>query len=95
MSGAPNTSNQCKQQTHISSLHSFPSQYPCFPAGGLLSQHLDRLPVGGYMAVEGPLGHMTYEGPGRLRHCGEDVQVEEFLAVAGGTGITPIVQVSR
>jgi NAD(P)H-flavin reductase len=47
------------------------------------------------MAVEGPLGHMTYEGPGRLRHCGEDVQVEEFLAVAGGTGITPIVQVSR
>ena len=70
------------------------NQHPRFPEGGLMSQYLDRMPLGATMDIDGPLGHITYEEPGCLRHLGEDVQVKHFVAVAGGTGITPIVQVS-
>lgn len=58
-----------------------------------MSQYLDRMSIGACIDVDGPLGHITYEEPGCLRHLGEDVHVKHFVAVAGGTGITPIVQV--
>jgi NAD(P)H-flavin reductase len=58
-----------------------------------MSQYLDRMSLGDCMDIDGPLGHITYEEPGVIRHLGEDVHVKHFVAVAGGTGITPVVQV--
>jgi nitrate reductase (NAD(P)H) len=69
------------------------NQHPRFPAGGVMSQYLDRLPVGASMDIDGPLGHIIYSEPGCLRQLGEDIRVKHFVAVAGGTGITPVVQV--
>ncbi len=69
------------------------NQHPRFPDGGLMSQYLDRMSLGDCMDIDGPLGHITYEGPGCIRQLGEDVRVKHFVAVAGGTGITPVVQV--
>lgn len=71
------------------------NQHPRFPAGGVMSQYLDRMPVGACMDIDGPLGHITYEEPGVIRSLGEDIRVKHFVAVAGGTGITPVVQVLR
>ncbi|GAB5033102.1 nitrate reductase [Nannochloropsis oceanica] len=71
------------------------NQHPRFPDGGLMSQHLDRMSLGDCIDIDGPLGHITYEGPGCIRQLGEDVHVKHFVAVAGGTGITPVVQVLR
>lgn len=60
-----------------------------------MSQYLDRMSLGDSMDIDGPLGHITYEEPGVIRHLGEDVHVKHFVAIAGGTGITPVVQVLR
>lgn len=71
------------------------NQHPRFPEGGKMSQYLDRLSVGAFMDIDGPLGHIVYKEPGCVHQLGEDIRVKHFVAVAGGTGITPVVQVLR
>lgn len=71
------------------------NQHPKFPQGGLMSQHLDSLPMGGTIEVDPPHGHIIYEGRGRMTNLGEKMSVKHFACVAGGTGITPIWQVLR
>lgn len=67
---------------------------PRFPNGGLMSQHLESLPIGSVLDVKGPLGHIEYTGKGNFTVHGDQNKFARRLAmIAGGTGITPIYQV--
>ena len=55
-----------------------------YPTGNV-SKHVGELSVGQTMNVKGPKGAMTYS-PNMCRHIG---------MIAGGTGITPMLQIAR
>ena len=40
--------------------------HPKFPEGGLMTQHLEGLPVGSDVLMSGPHGRLTYQGFGRF-----------------------------
>ncbi|GJN03749.1 hypothetical protein PR202_ga21225 [Eleusine coracana subsp. coracana] len=44
----------------------FKNEHPKFPNGGLMTQYLESLPVGSYIDVKGPLGHVEYTGRGNF-----------------------------
>lgn len=72
--------------------------HPKFPDGGKMSQHLDSLQIGDTIDMKGPKGHMTYKGQGKfslqlLRKPLEERHAKHFGMIAGGTGITPMLQV--
>lgn len=77
----------------------YPPNPPKFPNGGVMSQHLDSLKVGDTIAMKGPKGHLHYKGRGRftITHRGEKTEYfkKKIGMVAGGTGITPMLQVIR
>jgi cytochrome-b5 reductase len=74
---------------------------PQFPNGGLLSQYLGDMKVGDSVDVRGPTGHIEYAAPGTLRlwnklkkkEAPRTVKVKHLAMMAGGTGITPMLQV--
>lgn len=66
---------------------------PRFPEGGAMSQHVDSLEVGDEIKVRGPFGAIHYQGRGRFRISGEDVETKHIGMFAGGTGITPMLQI--
>ncbi|KAK3159223.1 hypothetical protein QOZ80_2AG0147400 [Eleusine coracana subsp. coracana] len=66
---------------------------PKFPAGGLMSQYLDSLPLGATIDIKGPIGHIEYAGRGAFSVNGERRKARRLAMVAGGTGITPVYQV--
>lgn len=73
-----------------------------FPAGGRMSQYLEGLNVGDSVAFSGPSGRIQYLGGGvfsvRDAATGAVAARPACTAigmVAGGTGITPMVQVAR
>ncbi|GAA6043668.1 hypothetical protein JCM8097_008597 [Rhodosporidiobolus ruineniae] len=55
-----------------------------YPTGNI-SRHFSELKVGDYVDVKGPKGQMRY-GPGFAKNIG---------MIAGGTGITPMLQIIR
>jgi len=72
--------------------------HPRFPKGGKMSQHLDTLKVGDFLNMKGPKGHLEYFGRGKfsVKQMRKPVQVRQakhFAMLAGGTGITPMLQV--
>jgi len=72
--------------------------HPKFPDGGKMSQHLDSLNIGDTIDMKGPKGHLTYLGKGKftlklMRKPLEERQAKHFGMIAGGTGITPMLQV--
>lgn len=72
--------------------------HPKFPEGGKMSQHLDSLSIGDTIEMKGPKGHLTYLGKGKftvklMRKPLETRQAKHFGMIAGGTGITPMLQV--
>lgn len=74
--------------------------HPKFPLGGKMSQHLDSLQIGDFMEMKGPKGHLTYFGKGKftvkqMRKPLEERKANHFGLIAGGTGITPIMQLVR
>jgi|TARA_B100001540_G_C15679100_1_gene583956 cytochrome-b5 reductase len=79
--------------------------FPCekFPAGGKVSQHMHSLKVGDTMDFTGPKGMIEYRGRGRfairrLRSQGGGFEIRDAKRVgmiAGGTGITPMLQIMR
>lgn len=71
----------------------FKGVHPKFPNGGIMSQHLDSLPIGSYLEVKGPLGHIEYTGKGNFLVHGKQKFAKKLAMIAGGTGITPIYQV--
>merc|ERR1712000_687322 len=76
---------------------------PKFPNGGLMSQHLGDMKVGETIDVRGPTGHIEYAAPGTLRlwnklkkrEAPRTVKVTHLAMIAGGTGITPMLQIVR
>ncbi|KAK7301293.1 hypothetical protein RJT34_12154 [Clitoria ternatea] len=73
----------------------FKDVHPKFPNGGLMSQHLDSLPIGSILDVKGPLGHIEYTGRGNFLVHGKPRFAKRLAMFAGGTGITPIYQVAQ
>ncbi|XP_027339651.1 inducible nitrate reductase [NADH] 2 [Abrus precatorius] len=71
----------------------FKGVHPKFLNGGLMSQHLDSLPIGSVLDVKGPLGHIEYTGKGNFVVHGKQKFAKRLAMLAGGTGITPIYQV--
>ena len=75
--------------------------HPKFPDGGKLSQHLDSLKIGETIDIKGPKGHMEYLGNGGnywMKPIGKPKvtkQCNQFIMIAGGTGITPMLQVAN
>lgn len=74
---------------------------PKFPDGGLLSQHLDSLKVGDSILCRGPKGHVQWFESGKpfgtfsvkpLGKPKEERYCEQVGMIAGGTGITPMLQ---
>nr|XP_018681611.1 PREDICTED: nitrate reductase [NADH]-like [Musa acuminata subsp. malaccensis] len=71
----------------------FKGENPKFPNGGLMSQHLESLPIGSTLDVKGPLGHIEYAGRGNFLVDGKHRSTRRLAMIAGGTGITPVYQV--
>ena len=65
-----------------------------FPNGGKMSQHLDALRIGDYLDFRGPVGEFEYKSNGSFLLDGEECKATRFNMVAGGTGITPCMQVA-
>ena len=76
---------------------------PRFPNGGAMSQHLDGLKLGDTIMMRGPKGELDYQGQGRFRVTHgfgskktiDDYSVTKLGLIAGGTGITPMLQIIR
>ncbi|XXG87210.1 hypothetical protein AAC387_Pa11g1954 [Persea americana] len=73
----------------------FKGENPKFPNGGLMSQHLESLPVGSMLDIKGPLGHIEYMARGNFTIHGEPKFARRLAMLAGGTGITPMYQVMQ
>lgn len=72
--------------------------HPKFPDGGKMSQHLDSLKIGETILVHGPKGHMEWKGLGKFttKPLGKALEsrcCRQIAMLAGGTGITPMLQV--
>ncbi|CAJ1930677.1 unnamed protein product [Cylindrotheca closterium] len=72
--------------------------HPKFPEGGKMSQHLDSLKIGDKMEIKGPKGHMEYLTGGKftVKPLGKPLehrQTNQIIMLAGGTGITPMLQI--
>ncbi|PIC27657.1 hypothetical protein B9Z55_019845 [Caenorhabditis nigoni] len=70
-----------------------------FPDGGKMSQHLESLKIGDTISFRGPQGNIVYKGQG-LFSLKADKKSEptyrsfKYLSmIAGGSGITPMLQV--
>lgn len=76
---------------------------PRFPVGGKMSQHLDGLKIGESILMRGPRGELDYRGEGKfsiVKGIGKKAEtkqhsVKKIGMIAGGTGITPMLQVIR
>jgi len=69
---------------------------PCerFPLGGKFSQHLDSLKIGDTVDMRGPVGEFDYFQNGSYAIDGEELYSTRFNMIAGGTGITPVMQIA-
>jgi cytochrome-b5 reductase len=72
--------------------------HPKFPNGGKVSQHLESLKIGDAMSMKGPKGHLHWLGRGKFtikkpKRPLETRHAKEIGMIAGGTGITPMLQI--
>eukprot|EP00429_Kryptoperidinium_foliaceum_P018053 CAMPEP_0176037250 /NCGR_PEP_ID=MMETSP0120_2-20121206/18453_1 /TAXON_ID=160619 /ORGANISM="Kryptoperidinium foliaceum, Strain CCMP 1326" /LENGTH=316 /DNA_ID=CAMNT_0017370639 /DNA_START=57 /DNA_END=1007 /DNA_ORIENTATION=- len=61
--------------------------------GGKMGLYLDAKKVGDYVDIMGPLGVNEYVGAGVFKLPGRTVTVKHVGMMAGGTGLTPMLQV--
>jgi len=79
----------------------FKSVHPKFPEGGKMSQYLENMKLGDTIDVRGPSGRLVYLGNGKfaIKVLRKDpptaVSVKKLAMIAGGTGITPMLQLIR
>ncbi|KAG0364391.1 hypothetical protein BGX24_004629 [Mortierella sp. AD032] len=65
-----------------------------FPAGGVVSQYLEAMPIGGSIALKGPIGSFKYNGLGHYSHApGKKGRCLQIGMICGGTGLTPMYQI--
>ncbi|KAE8295832.1 NADH-cytochrome b5 reductase 2 [Larimichthys crocea] len=75
--------------------------HPSFPDGGKMSQYLDNMAIGDSIDFRGPNGLLVYKGNGQFSIRPDkksEPKVRRFKHVgmiAGGTGITPMLQLIR
>ncbi|XP_043256160.1 NADH-cytochrome b5 reductase 2 isoform X2 [Colletes gigas] len=79
----------------------FKNEHPEFPEGGKLSQHLNNLYIGDTIDFRGPSGRLIYKGNGKFsiktlrKDPPSEYNVKKVVMLAGGTGITPMLQLIR
>jgi cytochrome-b5 reductase len=78
----------------------FGGVHPKFPEGGKMSQHLEKLKIGDKMHIKGPTGRIEYKAHGHFvvktgRDQFREVRVKRVGMIAGGTGVTPMLQIIR
>ncbi|KAL5007086.1 hypothetical protein ScPMuIL_015892 [Solemya velum] len=79
----------------------FKNVHPKFPEGGKMSQYLDNMETGDFIDVRGPNGLLVYEAPGSFKVRPDKksepapVSAKKVAMIAGGTGITPMLQLVR
>jgi len=65
---------------------------------GKLTPNLDKIKIGGYVLCRGPLGTIRYPEPGtfekRIGKKRNQFKCKQINMIAGGTGITPMLQVA-
>jgi len=61
--------------------------------GGKMSLHLDSLKAGDWIDINGPIGHIEYLGKSMFKMPGQTRDSKQVGMMAGGTGITPMLQV--
>jgi len=72
--------------------------HPKFPDGGKMTQFLDEMKIGDKIAFRGPSGKLQYLGNGKLsikklrKDPPQIVNVKKINMIAGGSGITPMLQ---
>ncbi|CAL7945002.1 unnamed protein product [Xylocopa violacea] len=75
--------------------------HPKFPEGGKLSQYLDNMKIGETIDFRGPSGRLIYKGHGKFsikilrKDPPAEYSVKKIVMLAGGTGITPMLQLIR
>lgn len=75
--------------------------HPKFPDGGKMTQYLESLPLGDTIDVRGPSGLLEYLGKGVFavktdkKADPSKVLAKHVSMIAGGTGITPMLQLVR
>ncbi|XP_015607691.1 NADH-cytochrome b5 reductase 3 isoform X2 [Cephus cinctus] len=79
----------------------FKNVHPKFPEGGKMSQHLESLKIGETVDFRGPSGRLVYNGNGKFsikllrKEPPNEYTVKYVVMIAGGTGITPMLQLIR
>ncbi|XP_071075195.1 NADH-cytochrome b5 reductase 3 isoform X2 [Dasypus novemcinctus] len=79
----------------------FKNTHPKFPAGGKMSQYLESMNIGDTIDFRGPNGLLVYQGKGKFairpdkKSSPAIKTVKSIGMIAGGTGITPMLQVIR
>lgn len=74
---------------------------PTYPAGGKMSQYLDNMTIGDAIDFRGPNGLLVYKGNGQFSIRPDkksEPKIKKFkhvAMIAGGTGITPMLQLIR
>jgi cytochrome-b5 reductase len=72
--------------------------HPKFPDGGKMTQYLDEMNIGDKIAFRGPSGKLQYLGNGKfaIKKLRKDppkvYNVKKVNMIAGGSGITPMLQ---
>jgi len=75
--------------------------HPKFPDGGKMTQYLESLHIGDTIDVKGPSGLLEYLGKGTFsikpdkKSQPNQVKAKQVSMIAGGTGITPMMQLVR
>ena len=75
-------------------IKAYPPMPPRFPIGGKMSQYLDALKIGDYLDFRGPVGELEYDKDGKFNVDNEPQSASCFNMIAGGTGITPVMQIA-
>merc|ERR1712026_474825 len=76
----------------------FKNVHPKFPDGGKMSQYLENMKIGDTIDVRGPSGLLVYNGQGEFaikpdkKSAAKTVKASKVSMIAGGTGITPMLQ---
>ncbi|XP_037696755.1 NADH-cytochrome b5 reductase 2 [Choloepus didactylus] len=79
----------------------FKNVHPNYPEGGKMTQYLENMKIGETILFRGPTGRLFYCGPGNLavrpdKTSEPEKKLVHYLGmIAGGTGITPMLQLIR